>query len=152
MPSLTPKQQRFVEEYLLDLNATQAAIRAGYAAANADVTGPRLLGNVGIAAAVEKARAARSEEAQIDAAYVLRQAVKLHERCMQEISPLTDRKGEQVKDDEGNPLFVFNATGAAKALELVGKHVGVQAFQENVNHTGLDELANRVARAKKRTA
>ena len=49
---MTPKQARFVAEYLIDLNATQAAIRAGYSARNADVVGPRLLGNVGIAAAV----------------------------------------------------------------------------------------------------
>ncbi len=44
--SLTPKQARFVEEYLIDLNATQAAIRAGYSAKTAEVQGSRLLGNV----------------------------------------------------------------------------------------------------------
>jgi phage terminase small subunit len=42
---MTPKQERFVEEYICDLNATQAAIRAGYAAGSADVEGVRLLGN-----------------------------------------------------------------------------------------------------------
>jgi phage terminase small subunit len=55
--ALNPKQQRFVAEYLLDLNATKAAIRAGYSAKNADVTGPRMLGNVGIAAEIEKRQA-----------------------------------------------------------------------------------------------
>ncbi len=43
--SLTPKQARFVEEYLIDLNATQGAIRAGYSAKTAEVQGSRLLGN-----------------------------------------------------------------------------------------------------------
>lgn len=53
---LTAKQARFVDEYLIDLNATQAAVRAGYASANADVTGPRLLGNVGVAQAIAEKR------------------------------------------------------------------------------------------------
>jgi len=52
MAALTPQQARFVREYLGDLNATQAAIRAGYSARTADVQGPRLLGNVRVAAAV----------------------------------------------------------------------------------------------------
>ncbi len=47
--SLTPKQARFVEEYLVDLNATQAAIRAGYSARNADKIGPELLGKTRVA-------------------------------------------------------------------------------------------------------
>ena len=51
---LTPKQRRFVAEYLIDLNATQAYIRAGYCAKHADVAGPRLLGNVGVAKAIQE--------------------------------------------------------------------------------------------------
>ncbi|RUX97246.1 MULTISPECIES: terminase small subunit [unclassified Mesorhizobium] len=54
---LTPKQARFVDEFMIDLNATQAAKRAGYSELTADVQGPRLLGNVGVAAAI----AARQE-------------------------------------------------------------------------------------------
>lgn len=136
MAGLTPKQERFVSEYLLDLNATQAAIRAGYSERTANEQGARLLAKVSVAAAIAEAQAARSERTKIDADYVLRQAVKLHERCMQEVVPLTDRKGRQIRDDDGNPLFVFNAAGAAKALELVGKHVDVQAFREQIEHSG----------------
>lgn len=62
---MTPRQQRFVDEYLLDLNATKAAIRAGYSARTAEQQGPRLLGNVEIAAAVQTAQQARSERLQI---------------------------------------------------------------------------------------
>ena len=55
--TLTPKQQRFVEEYIVDSNATQAAIRAGYSKRSANQQGPRLLVNVGIAAAIEERQA-----------------------------------------------------------------------------------------------
>lgn len=130
---MTPKQQRFVEEYLIDLNATQAAIRAGYSANTARQTGSENLSKPDIADAIAAAFTARSEQTGIDAAYVLRQAVKLHERCMQEVSPIMDRKGEQVRDEAGNPLFEFDALGASKALELVGKHVNVQAFKEKLD-------------------
>ena len=51
---LKPKQHRFVAEYLVDLNASQAAIRAGYSRKNANVNGPRLLANAGVAAAVAR--------------------------------------------------------------------------------------------------
>lgn len=129
--ALTPKQQRFVEEYLIDLNGKQAAIRAGYSAKTAEMQASRLLSYAKVSQAVSEAKMARSEETGIDQAYVLRQAVKLHERCMQEVSPIIDRKGQQVTDGAGNPLFEFNAAGAAKALELVGKHVTIGAFKEN---------------------
>lgn len=128
--ALSPKQQRFVEEYLVDLNGTQAAIRAGYSAKTAEQQGSRLLRNVQVSTALTEAKTKRSERLAIDADYVLQQAVKLHERCMQEIAPVVDRKGQQVTDEAGNLLFEFNAAGAAKALELVGKHVKVGAFKE----------------------
>lgn len=51
---LTPRQARFVSEYLVDLNATQSAIRAGYSARTAEQQGPRLLGNVGVQAAIAR--------------------------------------------------------------------------------------------------
>jgi phage terminase small subunit len=63
--ALTPKQARFVDEYLIDLNATQAAIRAGYSAATALQQGPRLLGNVGVQAAISARQADRSERTEI---------------------------------------------------------------------------------------
>ena len=62
---LTPKQQRFVEEYLVDLNATRAAIRAGYSARNAGKIGPELLGKTRIAAALGAAQHELSKRTQI---------------------------------------------------------------------------------------
>ncbi len=58
---LTPKQARFVEEYLVDLNATQAAIRAGYATGSARITASRLLAKANIAAAIAEEQQARSK-------------------------------------------------------------------------------------------
>lgn len=69
---MAPKQCRFVDEYLVDLNATQAAIRAGYSARTAERRGPRLLGNVEIAEAVQAAQLARSERLQLTQDDVLR--------------------------------------------------------------------------------
>lgn len=70
---LTPKQQRFVEEYLVDLNATQAAIRAGYSKRSAEVEGSRLLRNAKVAAEVAAARAKLSEAAEVSAERVMRE-------------------------------------------------------------------------------
>ena len=69
---LTPKQRRFVDEYLVDLNATQAAIRAGYSACTANEQGARLLANASIATAVQSGQNARSERVRITQDDVLR--------------------------------------------------------------------------------
>ncbi len=61
----TPKQARFVEEYLIDLNATQAAIRAGYSANNADKIGSRLVGESRVSEAITEAQAKRSERVTV---------------------------------------------------------------------------------------
>jgi len=74
---LTPKQQRFVAEYLVDLNATQAAIRAGYAPKHADVQGPRLLGNVGIAAAIQARATQKLGALDLTADRVLREMARI---------------------------------------------------------------------------
>ena len=68
---LTPKQQRFVEEYPIDLNATQAYIRAGYTGKGAQQSALALLSNPVIAAALQQARAERSERVGIEADHVL---------------------------------------------------------------------------------
>lgn len=70
--ALSPKQQRFVEEYLKDLNASAAYRRAGYAGGNPNVNGPRMLANAGIQSAIETAIKARSERTEITQDNVLR--------------------------------------------------------------------------------
>ncbi|ENJ8187614.1 terminase small subunit [Yersinia enterocolitica] len=139
MKQLTPKQELFCREYLKDLNATQAAIRAGYSEKTAQVQSSRLLSNVMVQQRVSELAAERNIRVGIDADYVLRQAVKLHERCMQEVEPITDRRGEEITDEDGKTIFGFDAKGAAAALKLVGEHISVQAFKVNVKteHAGM---------------
>lgn len=77
MGSLTPKQARFVEEYLKDLNATQAAIRTGYSVSSAEVQGCTLLSNPKVAATVKAVVDARSQRTQITADIVLFELLRL---------------------------------------------------------------------------
>lgn len=74
---LTPKQERFVHEYLIDLNATQAAIRAGYSAKTAYSQGERLLKNVEVKAAVDSARLNTIDRLGITREMVAREYQKL---------------------------------------------------------------------------
>lgn len=124
MDKLTPKQQRFVEEYLVDLNATQAAIRAGYSSRNADKIAFQLLGKTRVAEAIAAAKAERSARVSVSADYVVNNLVEIVERCMQR-APVLTMKGEQVVDDEGRNVWRFDAKGANKSLELLGKHLGM---------------------------
>ncbi|MCW3657556.1 terminase small subunit [Burkholderia cenocepacia] len=71
MSKLSAQQQRFVDEYLVDLNATQAAIRAGYSKKTARSQGNRLLTNVDVSKAITERKRARAERVQIDADEVL---------------------------------------------------------------------------------
>lgn len=75
--TLTAKQERFVAEYLIDLNATQAAIRAGYSEKTADQQGSRLLANVKVAAAIAEAKAKREKRTGITQDRVVAELAKL---------------------------------------------------------------------------
>ncbi len=131
---LTPKQVWFVDEYLVDLNATQAATRAGYSAKSAHVEGSRLLTNAKVAVVISAAKRERSEATKIDAEYVLQKLHQVVERCMQEVMPALHAKTRQpMKDRDGNALFTFNAAGANQALALLGKHTAVAAFEDRVH-------------------
>ena len=70
---ITPKQQRFVDEYLVDLNATQAAVRAGYSERTANEQGCRLLANVSVKKLIAEAISKRSQETKITAERVLQE-------------------------------------------------------------------------------
>lgn len=74
---LTPKQERFVQEYLIDLNATQAAVRAGYSERTANEQGSRLLANVSVRSAIEAAKAARIERTHITQDRVLQELARI---------------------------------------------------------------------------
>ena len=75
-PGLNTRQTRFVAEYLIDLNVTQAAIRAGYSAATAKQIGSKLLSHVDVKRAVEKAQSAVAAQAQITQVMVIEGLLK----------------------------------------------------------------------------
>jgi phage terminase small subunit len=102
---LTPKQGHFVEEYLIDLNATQAAIRAGYSEKTAEQQGHQLLKKTLVSNAIAEAQVERSARTSVTQDYVLESIVSAMERCKQ--------------DD------TFNAAGVFKGAELLGKHLGL---------------------------
>lgn len=76
MVKLTSKQEKFVEEYLIDLNATQAAIRAGYSANTAKEIGCENLTKPNIAEAIQKARNSMSERALVTQEMVVKGLLK----------------------------------------------------------------------------
>ena len=137
--ALTPKQQRFVEEYLVDLNATRAAVRAGYSERNAGKIGHELLEKTRISKAIQDAQKKRSERVEITQDYVLKGLKEITERCMQR-APVCTMKGEQVVDEEGNNLWAFDGKTACRAFELLGKHLGMftdKVEQKNSGEVGL---------------
>lgn len=73
MSELTPKQLRFVQEYLIDLNATQAAIRAGYSAKTADVQGHQLLRKTSVAAELKRRQTKLADKYEVTADRVIRE-------------------------------------------------------------------------------
>lgn len=127
---LTPKQEAFVREYLVDLNATQAAIRAGYSAKTANVAGARLLANAKVAEAVAEAKTKRAERVQVTADWVLERLVENVDRAMQ-AEPVRDREGNETGE------YVYAGAVANKALELLGKHLGL--FTDRVDVTSKGE-------------
>lgn len=126
---LNARQKMFVKEYIIDMNATQAAIRAGYSAETAYVTGPRLLSNVRMSVAIENAIAERERRMELTADWVLERFKLISDRCVQ---------GEPVLDREGNPIgeWKFDATGANKATEMIGKHLGMFKDKVEIEHSG----------------
>lgn len=114
--ALTDKQARFVEEYLIDLNATQAAIRAGYSEKTANEQGSRLLANVSIQVAIQEKQKAHSEATGLTVAGILNDLETLYKEA---------REAKQFGP-------------AVKAKELQGKHLG--AFTEKVQISGSDDL------------
>ena len=74
---MTPKQAAFIAEYLVDKNATQAAIRAGYSAKTANEQGSRLLANVSVRAAIDAALAKQADTLEITAERILRERARL---------------------------------------------------------------------------
>lgn len=120
---LNEKQKLFCQEYLVDLNATQAAIRAGYKPKNANRVASENLTKLDIQNYIAELKQDRVERVQITQDEVLADLLEIKGRCMQ-ARPVVGMFGQQVKDSEGNNIWKFDAKGATKAIELIGKHIG----------------------------
>jgi len=126
MDQLTAKQRMFVAEYLIDLNATQAAIRAGYSVDTAAAIGHENLRKPEIDAAIKERMNRRSESLGIDAKYVLETIKDTVERCRQ-AKPVKRSNGDLVyvetEDGEVLPAYTFDSQAVLKGAELLGKHL-----------------------------
>ncbi|WP_147196011.1 terminase small subunit [Pantoea sp. CCBC3-3-1] len=156
--ALTDKQEMFCREYLIDLNATQAAIRAGYSEKTAPTIACENLIKPNVQERIAQLKAERNEQLNIDAAYVLRRLVEIDQMDVLDIvkddlslKPVTEwpatwrryisgfdvaemfeNTGEDGARELAGILKKIKWPDKVKNLELLGKHVTVQAFKENV--------------------
>lgn len=137
--ALNAKQSKFCNEYLKDLNATQAAIRAGYSKKTAEQQASRLLTNVKIREFIDERMKDRAERTMVSQDYVINGIVEVIERCRQ-ISPVLDRSGKQVYVDtpDGSmvPAFGFDAKNVLKGFELLGRHLKLFNDKDHVDLDG----------------
>ena len=161
---LKAKHEMFCREYLVDMNATQAAIRAGYAASRAHVTGSELYNRPEIRARINALKQERIAQLGVDANYVLMRLVEIDRLDVADILN-DDLSVKHLKDwpeswrryiGEFSLAEMFEGRGddrdmvgiikkikwpdKVKNLELLGRHVAVQAFKDNVKNeiTGAD--------------
>lgn len=130
--ALSEKHELFAMEYIKDLNAAQAAIRAGYSEKTARQQGSRLLTNADIRARIDELMGKRKEELNIDTEFVLSRLVEVSEMCMQAKPVMKWNYEERQLEETGE--YTFDSTGANRALELLGKHLGM--FKDKIEHSG----------------
>jgi phage terminase small subunit len=127
--ALTAKQSLFIKEYLVDLNATQAAIRAGYSEKTAQVIGSENLSKPIIAEAIALGSKERAKKVNISAEYVLQTIKNTIERCAQ-AEPVFDRDGVATGE------YQFDSGAVLKGSELLGKYL--KLFTEKIDHSSSD--------------
>ena len=148
---MTQKQERFCEEYLIDLNATQAAIRAGYSANTANEQGARMLANVSIRARIDREMAERSRRTGVNADRVVRELAKI---AFVNADDLIDVDNATIREDATEEdkaciasVKVKHTSGDGfdttereiklcdklKALEQLGRHLGIFTDKVDVN-------------------
>lgn len=153
--ALTEKQKRFIEEYLIDLNATQAAIRAGYSTKTAEQIGFQLLNKTSVSEEIKKKMAERSKRTGINADRVLHELAKIAFANAKDIINFEDASVQEYanKDDlaciqsvkvkkqisekgetEERQVVMYDKKSA---LELLGKHLGM--WKDKVEVSGIDE-------------
>lgn len=173
--ALTPKQSRFVDEYLVDLNATQAAVRAGYSAKTAGQIGDENLKKPQIAKALSDRMKQREQRTQVDADYVIKRLQEIDQMDVFDILnddmslkpisqwPRTWRLsisgidlselvmgGESEQDRTVRLLKKIKWPDKVKNLELLGRHFGI--FNDKLDVSGQVSVVDRILMARKRAA
>ena len=123
---LTAKQAKFCEEYLIDLNGKQAAIRAGYEPKTAEVQASRMLSYAKVKEYIKQKQEELSKRTQITTEWVVNRLLAISNRCMQPNLKMV-REGKEwipATDEDGNLIYEFDSAGANRATELLGKHLG----------------------------
>lgn len=150
---MTKKQQRFVEEYLIDLNATQAAIRAGYSVRFANTNANKILQNTTLQAAIGRAIAERSKRTGVNQDRIVLELAKIAFVNMADVVDMNSVtiKADANRDDLASICSVRVKTfpcksgelgierevktyDKIKALELLGKHLGM--FSDKIKFEG----------------
>lgn len=152
MAKLTEKQQRFVDEYLIDLNATQAAVRAGYSAKTAESQGSRMLRNVKVQQAIAEEMAERSKRTGINQDRVVLELARIAFVRMTDLVDSNGKIKDTATDDDLSCIESIKykhsdtdtgysverevkISSKLKALELLGKHLGMWNDKLDVNIT-----------------
>lgn len=118
---MTGKEQKFCNEYLIDLNATQAAIRAGYSKKTATAIGHENLTKPHIQEYISAKRLELAAKTGLTQVWVLNRFKDISDRCMQ-AEPVMVRNDEGIFVESGE--YRFDSSGANKATEMIGKHLG----------------------------
>lgn len=118
---MTAKEQKFCDEYLVDLNATQAAIRAGYSEKTAGVIGWENLKKPYISGYIQEKRTKLTQKLEINHEWVLNRFKAISDRCMT-AEPVLIPDGQGGMTESGE--YKFDSSGSNKATEMIGKHLG----------------------------
>ncbi|MCM8525680.1 MAG: terminase small subunit [Lentisphaeraceae bacterium] len=143
---LTEKQKRFCQEYIKDLNSTQAAIRAGYAKSSAGVIACKLLKKDNVEEYLGELKKTLGEILQYEAEDIIKDIIEIKDRCMQAVPVMVFDHAEkcmvQKENREGQGVWEFNSRDALKALDMLGKHIGFyeKDNRRQVEFTGEPQL------------
>lgn len=143
---LTPQEIDYCRIYLLNgRNATRAAMEAfGLTYEQGASKSQRLMSKPSITSVIQQELERSMQRLRIDSEWVLREAVEVYQRCMQ-TEKLIDRNGNHTGE------FKFDASNALKALNLIGAHCNVKAFEDRSDSLKQDQIMERLKRARVRT-
>lgn len=152
---INDKQKIFCEEYIIDFNATQAAIRAGYSKKTANRIASENLSKLVIQEYIKELIEKRNKRTKITQDEVIADIIEVKNRCMQKVPVLTYDKEEkdyvQVTDENGEGVWKFDSQGANKALDMLMKHTGgyetdnkQKAFNVSINREAVEVEGNSI--------